>query len=100
MSFEADQGRRSAPGLSSASIFVTMSRPPFLLLDIRPLCAARQAPLPVILDAVGRLEPGQDLVLVAPFAPAPLYELLARQGFSAAPRELGDGAWEITFHRE
>ena len=77
-----------------------MSTPAPLLLDIRPLCAAHQAPLPVILDAVSRLAPGQDLRLIAPFAPAPLYDLLGRQGFVATPRELGDGAWEITFHRD
>lgn len=70
-----------------------------LELDIRPLCAARGAPLPVILDAVGRLAPGQDFRLIAPFEPAPLYQLLGRQGFTASARETGDGAWEITFSR-
>lgn len=70
-----------------------------LELDIRPLCAARQAPLPAILDAVGRLAHGQDFRLIAPFEPAPLYQLLGQQGFTATSRETGDGAWEITFSR-
>jgi uncharacterized protein (DUF2249 family) len=76
-----------------------MPTPAPLELDIRPLCAARQAPLPAILDAVGRLAPGQNFRLIAPFEPAPLYQLLGQQGFTATSRETGDGAWEITFSR-
>jgi uncharacterized protein (DUF2249 family) len=77
-----------------------MSKPAPLELDVRPICAARQAPLPAILDAVSRLAPGQDFRLIAPFEPAPLYQLLGQQGFTATSRETGDGAWEITFRRE
>ncbi len=68
-----------------------------LELDVRPICSAKRPPLPAILDAVGRLEPGQDFLLIAPFEPAPLYQLLGQQGFTHAARELPDGAWEITF---
>lgn len=74
-----------------------MSSPDPLELDIRPLCASRQAPLPAILDAVGRLAPGQDFRLIAPFEPTPLYQLLGRQGFVATSRQREDGSWEITF---
>ena len=77
-----------------------MSTPAPLELDVRPLCAARQAPLGAILDAVGRLAPAQALRLIAPFEPVPLYQLLGGQGFSAAARQRGDGAWEITFSRD
>lgn len=74
--------------------------PPPLELDVRPACAARQAPLPLILDAVGRLAPGQAFRLIAPFEPAPLYQLLGQQGFSHEVAETGDGAWAITFRRD
>lgn len=76
-----------------------MIKPAPLLLDIRPHCAARQAPLPVILDAIERLAPGQDFQLVSPFEPLPLYELLGRRGFIATRYGRDDGAWEIVFHR-
>jgi uncharacterized protein (DUF2249 family) len=76
-----------------------MSALPPLELDLRPLFAARQAPLPAILDAVGRLAPDQDLCLIAPFEPAPLYQLLAQQGFTHETRARADGAWAIIFHR-
>ena len=74
--------------------------PAALELDIRPICAAQRPPLPVILDAVGRLAPGQAFRLVAPFEPAPLYQLLGQQGFSHETRERDDGAWEILFRRD
>ena len=76
-----------------------MSKPAPFELDIRPLIAAHQPPLGAILDSIGRLAPGQDLRLIAPFEPAPLYQLLGRQGFSATPRPRADGAWEIIFSR-
>lgn len=64
------------------------------------MCAARQAPLPHILDAVGRLAPGQALRLIAPFEPVPLYQFLGQQGFAHEAAETGDGAWVITFRRD
>lgn len=76
-----------------------MTTPSPLELDVRPICTARQAPLPVILDAVSRLAADQDLRLIAPFEPAPLYQLLGQQGFTATTRRTDDGAWEITFSR-
>jgi uncharacterized protein (DUF2249 family) len=74
--------------------------PKALELDIRPLCEAQRPPLPAILDAVGRLAPGQALLLIAPFEPAPLYQLLGRQGFSHRNKTRDDGTWEILFSRD
>jgi len=68
-----------------------------LVLDVRPVLDAQQAPLPAILDAVSRLEPGQGLLLIAPFEPAPLYDLLGNQGFSHETNVRPDGIWEIRF---
>lgn len=76
------------------------STPSPLELDIRPLCAMGKAPLSHILDAIGRLAPGQAFRLIAPFEPAPLYQLLGRQGFVHEVAETGDGAWVITFRRD
>lgn len=75
-------------------------KPRPLELDVRPLCESGQGPLAAILDAVSRLEPGQALCLIAPFEPAPLYQLLGNQGFVHEVEETGDGAWRITFRRD
>ncbi|MFH1499815.1 MAG: DUF2249 domain-containing protein [Verrucomicrobiota bacterium] len=80
---------------------MTPSDPPAALeLDIRPLCAAQRPPLPAILDAVGKLAPGQPFRLIAPFEPAPLYQLLGQQGFTHEAHTRDDGTWEIVFSRD
>ena len=69
-------------------------------LDVRPLFESGKPPLAAILSAVNRLEPGQALRLIAPFEPAPLYDMLGGRGFRATPKEREDGAWEILFEPE
>lgn len=68
-----------------------------LELDVRPLVAAGRPPLPAILNAVNRLEPGQAFRLIAPFEPKPLYALLLERGLDAVPTGRADGSWEILF---
>ena len=70
-----------------------------LELDVRPLFASRQPPLPVIFDAVGRLAPGQRLRLIAPIEPVPLYDLLALQGFTHDTTQNEEGDWIVEFRR-
>lgn len=75
---------------------MTPSPPPFDL-DVHLLVVRQKPPLPVILDAVSRLVPGQALRLRAPFEPAPLHPLLWQRGFCAEPTPCGDGSWEVVF---
>lgn len=74
-----------------------MNPPAPFELDVCPLFAAGRTPLAAILNAVNQLEPGQALRLIAPFEPAPLYQLLGERGFTAEPLERDDGVWEILF---
>lgn len=76
-----------------------MSDPAFLDLDVRPLVASKRPPLPAILDAVSRLEPGQALRMTAPFEPVPLFAMLGKQGFRHEARTEIDGTWVIVFRR-
>lgn len=50
-------------------------------LDVRPVLAAGQEPFAQIMSALRRLAPGQGLLLLAPFEPAPLIRLLSGQGW-------------------
>lgn len=77
-----------------------MSKPSPIQLDVRPLMAAKRPPLPAILAAVQQLQPGQDLRLIAPFEPVPLYDLLGAQGFAHEAKEREPGVWEILFSRQ
>jgi uncharacterized protein (DUF2249 family) len=74
-----------------------MSVPQPLTLDVRDDLRNGGEPLPKILAAVGTLQPGQSLRLLATFEPLPLYAVLGRKGFSHVARHVGEGDWEVIF---
>ncbi|MGC4074125.1 MAG: DUF2249 domain-containing protein [Nibricoccus sp.] len=74
-----------------------MKTPSPLELDVRPLCAGGRPPMPAILDALGRLAPGQSLRLIAPFEPVPLYDFMGQRGFTHETSEREAGVWIILF---
>lgn len=72
----------------------------FKRLDVRPLLKRGEEALPRILKRVQDLEPDEGLLVIAPFLPSPLIELLGSQGF-ASKVERGEGAsWIVYFWRE
>jgi uncharacterized protein (DUF2249 family) len=77
-----------------------MSATKFKILDVRPLLAKGEEPLPLIRDQVRKLTPGHGLTIIAPFLPAPLIELLQSEGFTSTIERHGDGGWAVNFHRE
>ncbi|MGO8700785.1 MAG: DUF2249 domain-containing protein [Limisphaerales bacterium] len=80
-----------------------MSMPPlnqFKRFDVRDLIRRSIEPFPEILERVGRLKPGEGLIIVAPFLPSPLIEKLGADGF-ASKVERGSGAdWIVYFWHE
>lgn len=68
-----------------------------LTLDVREQLRSGGEPLPAILQAIGRLEGGQPLRLLATFEPIPLYAVLGRKGFRHQATRHGEGDWEILF---
>ncbi len=71
-----------------------------LVLDTRPIFARGETPCRPIDDAVASLIPGQQLVLIVPFEPVPLYAKLGNQGFVHDARQLPDGAWRVEFRKK
>lgn len=69
-------------------------------LDVRPRLARGEEPFPVIRRRVDALAPGEGLVVVAPFVPAPLMEMLRGEGFASSLERRADGAWAVTFWRD
>ena len=67
------------------------------VLDVRPIFAQGDAPCGAIDDAVMSLQPGQNLVLLVPFEPFPLYKKLAAAGFSHQAEQLPDQSWRVEF---
>jgi hypothetical protein len=70
-----------------------------LLLDIRPIFNRGASPCGYIDQAVASLQPRQDLILIAPFEPLPLFTKLTAQGFEHQSNAMPDGSWRIRFVR-
>lgn len=66
-------------------------------VDVRQTIQSGQDPFSLIMRAVSQLSERDSLLLLAPFEPEPLYEVMALRGFdyTATPRANGD--WEILF---
>lgn len=76
------------------------STPPrFRKLDVRPILARGGEPLTAIQNQVAALEPGEGLLIVAPFLPAPLIERLRGEGFEARIERPSQSEWRIYFNR-
>jgi hypothetical protein len=72
----------------------------FKRFDVRPLLKRGEEPLPQILKRVQALDPDAGLIVIAPFLPSPLIELLGSQGF-ASKVECGEaGSWIVYFWRK
>jgi uncharacterized protein (DUF2249 family) len=69
----------------------------FKTLDVRPGLARGEEPLPAIRAQVQALKPGRGLIVVAPFMPAPLIELLKSEGFNSTAEHRADGSWAVSF---
>ena len=68
-------------------------------LDVRPLMAAGGDPFTEIMEAVQALGPEDELELIAPLDPVPLYQVLGAQGFEHRTLSLGDGDYQVIFYR-
>jgi hypothetical protein len=72
----------------------------FKRFDVRPLLKRGGEPLSEILQRVKSLPLGAGLVIIAPFLPSPLIELLGSQGFASKVEHGERGAWFVYFWRE
>lgn len=76
-----------------------MSQNP-IILDVREDLRAGREPFSKIMAAVAGLATGEKLLLIAPFEPAPLFSVLAKQGFHHDSQQTAAGDWQVTFSRE
>src|SRR5579859_3410295 len=71
-----------------------------LIVDVREDIRSGREPFSKIMIAVAGLKATQDLLIVAPFEPTPLMELLQKQGFGYVSSALPSGDWEVRFMRQ
>lgn len=68
-------------------------------LDVREDIRNGREPFSRIMAAVASLKAQEDLLIIAPFEPVPLYFVLEKQGFSHQSTRTGSGDWEVIFAR-
>jgi uncharacterized protein (DUF2249 family) len=69
-------------------------------LDVREDIRRGREPFSRIMQAVACLNGDEDLLLLAPFEPVPLFGVLALQGFAHQAKPLANGDFEVRFSRE
>ena len=69
-------------------------------LDVRPTLEQGGEPFMEIMQAAAGIQPGEWLVIIAPFEPAPLYGALGGRGFSHTTQRRAEDEWIIRFTRE
>jgi uncharacterized protein (DUF2249 family) len=74
-----------------------MSKKKAVTLDVREDIQRGREPFSRIMQAVTSLGAGDDLVIIAPFEPTPLYAVLAQRGFSYQAQATESGDWQICF---
>lgn len=71
-----------------------------ITLDVREMLRTGREPFSQIMATVAGLQPEEQLRLLAPFEPVPLFKELRRQGLSHTAYPIGSGDWEVLFTRE
>jgi Uncharacterized conserved protein (DUF2249) len=71
----------------------------FTALDVRPDLARGDEPFERIIHAAESVASGDQLILIAPFEPVPLYAVLQGYGFTHQSERRVADEWVITFIR-
>ncbi|HEY1354420.1 MAG TPA: DUF2249 domain-containing protein [Ktedonobacteraceae bacterium] len=69
------------------------------VLDIRPDLEHSGEPFVRMMEAAVAMQPGQVLVIIAPFEPIPLYNVLGARGFSHETARVLADEWIVRFVR-
>ena len=67
------------------------------ILDVRPDLERGDEPFVRIMETAGQLAPGECFLLIAPFEPVPLYEVLGQRGFQHETSKVAANKWAVLF---
>jgi hypothetical protein len=67
------------------------------VLDVRPDLESGGEPFVRIMEAASAIQPGRILVIIAPFEPVPLYDVLGARGFSHKTAMIAADEWVVRF---
>ena len=69
------------------------------VLDVRPELEQGGEPFVRIMEAASAITPDGTLVIIAPFEPVPLYDVLGARGFSHETKQVAADEWRVQFTR-
>jgi uncharacterized protein (DUF2249 family) len=69
-------------------------------VDVREDIRNGREPFSRIMNATGELRADEQLLLIAPFEPVPLFRVLEKQGFRHTVQSNKPGDWEVLFIRQ
>lgn len=72
----------------------------FKRFDVRDLINRGIEPFSEIQKRIGKLKTDEGLIIIAPFLPSPLIEILGGQGFASKVERGTGAAWMVYFWRE
>lgn len=93
-------GDAPAPGATAPEPGWVASAPVVREIDVREMLANGQEPFRLITGTAREVGAGEAMALVTGFEPLPLYDALAKLGFSHWGEPIGDGDWRVLFHRD
>jgi uncharacterized protein (DUF2249 family) len=69
-------------------------------VDVREDIRSGREPFSKIMNAASALRTNEQLLLIAPFEPVPLFRVLEKQGFRHTVQSNKPGDWEVLFTRQ
>lgn len=70
-----------------------------ILLDVRPDVEFGGEPYVRMMEVAQAIKPGETFVIIAPFEPIPLYDILRAQGFLYETQQAAQDEWVVCFSR-
>lgn len=67
------------------------------IIDVRPDLESDGEPFVRIMEAVSAMQPDEALVIIAPFEPVPLYDVLGARGFAHTTTMVAADEWMVRF---
>jgi len=69
-------------------------------IDVRDDIRNGREPFSKIMNAAAALQIDEQLLVIAPFEPVPLFRVLEKQGFRHTSQPVAAGDWEVRFTRQ
>jgi len=68
-------------------------------LDVRSDLERGDEPFVRIMETAVQIAPGESFLLIAPFEPVPLYDVLGQRGFQHETSKVAANEWAVRFTR-